>query len=56
MSKIDVMRLGEELGVPFELTWSCYVSDDEPCGFCVGCTGRARAFEALGIDDPLLKK
>jgi len=56
MSKVAVMRLGEKLEVPFELTWSCYVSDDEPCGYCVGCTGRAKAFEALDIEDPLLSK
>ena len=56
MSKAEVMKLGEKLGVPFELTWSCYVNEDEPCGYCVGCTGRARAFKALGIDDPLLTK
>lgn len=56
MSKVEVMKLGQKLGVPFELTWSCYVNEDEPCGYCVGCTGRAKAFEALGMDDPLLKK
>lgn len=56
MSKVAVMRHGEKLGVPFELTWSCYVNDDEPCGYCVGCTGRAKAFTALDIEDPLLTK
>lgn len=56
MSKKEVMELGKELKVPFELTWSCFVSDEEPCGYCVGCTGRARAFASIGEDDPLLAK
>lgn len=54
MSKKEVMELGKELKVPFELTWSCFVNDDEPCGYCVGCTGRAKAFASIGEKDPLI--
>lgn len=54
MTKKDVMELGKELKVPFELTWSCFVNDDEPCGYCVGCTGRAKAFASIGEKDPLI--
>lgn len=55
MSKNQVMMLGLKLGVPFEKTWSCYESEDKPCGYCVGCRGRAAAFKLIGEEDPLLK-
>ena len=53
ISKKEVMELGRELNVPFEKTWSCYVNDDEPCGYCTGCVGRAKAFASIGMEDPL---
>ena len=53
MSKKEVMELGRDLNVPFEKTWSCYVNDDVPCGYCTGCIGRAKAFGSAGIKDPL---
>lgn len=56
MSKKQVMMLGLKLGVPFVHTWSCYESDEEPCGYCVGCKGRAAAFKLIDEEDPLLKK
>lgn len=55
MSKKQVMMLGLKLGVPFEKTWSCYESEDKPCGYCVGCKGRIAAFELIDEEDPLLK-
>ena len=56
MKKAEVMQLGKELGVPFELTWSCYLNSEEPCGHCVGCVGRANAFSLIGEKDPLAKE
>lgn len=55
MTKKEVMEEGARLGVPFELTWSCFVSNDKPCGVCSGCRNRAEAFAAIGMEDPLLK-
>ena len=52
-SKVDVVRLGLELGVPFELTWSCYWDRAKHCGTCASCTERREAFEALGVPDPI---
>ena len=38
------MRLGLELGAPFDLTWSCYSREDSACGVCDSCVLRLRAF------------
>jgi 7-cyano-7-deazaguanine synthase len=43
-SKADVVRLGHSLGVPFELTWSCYEGGAKHCGVCPTCRARKRAF------------
>lgn len=55
-SKARIVEEGLKLGVPFELTWSCYEGGDEPCGACATCLDRQRAFELNGTVDPLLKK
>ncbi len=47
--KAEVIRLGNSLGVPFELTWSCYYDAAEPCGACASCLERAEAFAAAGL-------
>ncbi|WP_028511315.1 7-cyano-7-deazaguanine synthase QueC [Ruminococcus sp. NK3A76] len=56
LTKADVVKLGTELGVPFELTWSCYEGGEKPCGVCGTCRDRAAAFEKNGLSDPLLGK
>ena len=54
MTKAEIVRTGARLRVPFELTWSCYRQEDSPCGECLSCRLRARAFEEAGVKDPLL--
>jgi 7-cyano-7-deazaguanine synthase len=44
LEKPEVIRLGQKLGVPFELTWSCYFNADQPCGACASCSERIQAF------------
>ena len=53
-TKADIVRRGLQIGVPYELTWSCYEGGDKPCGVCGTCIDRVRAFELNGAVDPLL--
>ena len=53
MRKAEIVRLGLELGAPFDLTWSCYSREDQACGVCDSCVLRLRAFEAAGLKDPI---
>jgi 7-cyano-7-deazaguanine synthase len=53
MHKAEIVRLGLELGAPFDLTWSCYSREDQACGVCDSCALRLRAFQAAGVQDPI---
>lgn len=55
INKAGVVKTGLALGVPYELTWSCYEGHDKPCGVCGTCIDRKAAFEANGVSDPALK-
>lgn len=51
--KEDTIRLGIKYGADFSLSWSCYNSTEKPCGVCGACRERERAFNQLGLKDPL---
>ncbi|MGA7380530.1 MAG: 7-cyano-7-deazaguanine synthase QueC [Terriglobales bacterium] len=53
MRKSEIVRLGLELGAPFDLTWSCYTKEDRACGVCDSCVLRLRAFRQAGSADPV---
>jgi 7-cyano-7-deazaguanine synthase len=53
MRKAEIVKLGLELGAPFDLTWSCYSREDCGCGVCDSCVLRLRAFQAAGVADPI---
>jgi 7-cyano-7-deazaguanine synthase len=53
MRKVQIVRLGLELGAPFDLTWSCYQREDRACGVCDSCVLRLRAFRETGAEDPI---
>ena len=52
-TKKDVVKLGLELKVPYELTWSCYEGHDLACGKCGTCIDRKKAFLANNVKDPI---
>ncbi len=52
LTKADIVRRGAALGVPFELTWSCYQGGQAHCGRCGTCVERREAFALAGIPDP----
>lgn len=54
-TKADIVKIGTELEVPYELTWSCYERGDVPCGKCATCLDRAKAFALNNLNDPALK-
>jgi 7-cyano-7-deazaguanine synthase len=53
MTKEQIARRGAELGVPFELTWSCYQSEEKACGACESCGLRRKGFAGAGVPDPI---
>jgi 7-cyano-7-deazaguanine synthase len=53
LRKVQIVRLGLELGAPFDLTWSCYSREDSACGVCDSCVLRLRAFREAGSADPI---
>lgn len=53
MTKREIVLLGKELNVPFELTWSCYRRNDIACGTCDSCALRLKGFDEAGLIDPI---
>jgi 7-cyano-7-deazaguanine synthase len=52
-SKTDIAARGEQLGVPYEITWSCYRESEPACGTCDACAFRLKAFQEIGVRDPI---
>jgi 7-cyano-7-deazaguanine synthase len=54
MSKADIIRTGQSLGVDFSLTHSCYDPDAKgrACGRCDSCALRLKGFAEAGLKDP----
>ena len=55
LSKADIVRLGQELGVDYSITTSCYdpAPDGAACGHCDACQLRLRGFADAGSADPI---
>ena len=54
LSKADIIRSGDRLGVDYGLTVSCYQADEQgrACGLCDSCRLRREGFSASGLPDP----
>jgi len=54
LPKADIIKLGIELGVNYEMTVSCYQAsfDGRACGVCDSCRLRHAGFKSAGVDDP----
>ena len=55
MTKADIAREAQRLGLDPGLSWSCYdpQAGGRPCGLCESCRLRAKGFQDAGIIDPL---
>ncbi|BAZ38709.1 exsB protein [Calothrix sp. NIES-4101] len=53
LKKTEIIQLGNQLGVPWKLTWSCYAGGEKACGVCDSCRLRLAAFAELGLEDPI---
>jgi len=53
LSKAEIIKKGLELNAPLHLTWSCYQEEELACGVCDSCALRLRAFQQIGIEDPI---
>jgi 7-cyano-7-deazaguanine synthase len=52
LTKTRIAQIGEELDVPWELTWSCYEGGELHCGRCGTCVERIEALTDAGVTDP----
>lgn len=43
LDKIEIVKLGRKLNVPFHKVWACYFGGEAPCGSCESCQRFARA-------------
>jgi 7-cyano-7-deazaguanine synthase len=54
MTKSGIVKKAVELNAPIEMTWSCYMGEDKPCGVCDSCILRAKGFQEARFEDPAL--
>jgi len=53
LTKAEIVKIGLNLGVPYEITRSCYNAGELSCGTCPTCIERIEAFELNETKDPL---
>lgn len=53
LSKAQIVSLALKIGVPLELTWSCYEREDAACGLCDSCLLRLKGFAGACAKDKI---
>ncbi|MGZ7044121.1 MAG: 7-cyano-7-deazaguanine synthase QueC [Methanobacterium sp.] len=51
MNKNEIVELGIRINAPLNLSYSCYMGENEHCGVCESCMRRKRAFKEANIED-----
>lgn len=53
MDKVEVVKTGLAINVPYHITTSCYEGGEKACGTCGTCIERLNAFHSNGVKDPI---
>lgn len=51
MTKKEIVRYGEKLGIPWDLIWVCYLGGPKMCGVCESCQRLKRALQFSGLEE-----
>lgn len=51
LNKNEIVEMGEKVVAPMEMSYSCYMGEEQHCGLCESCMRRKRAFEMAGVVD-----
>ena len=54
MKKSDIIKEGLSLNVDYSFAISCYCGGEIPCQKCSSCVLRQKAWEKVGLQDPLI--
>ena len=50
LTKPDMVRLGQGLRIPWQMTWPCYLTGEKWCGECESCQRAKRAFAKAQVN------
>jgi 7-cyano-7-deazaguanine synthase len=53
ITKAEIIKIGIDLKVPYELTTSCYSGREKACGYCDSCRIRIAGFKSNSQIDPI---
>lgn len=51
LNKDEIVKLGAKVNAPMNLSYSCYIGEEEHCGVCESCMRRKRAFREAQVED-----
>ena len=56
LKKSGIIKMGLSLGADYSYSISCYSGKERPCMRCSSCLLRQRAWEEVGLEDPLIMR